>query len=134
MITFLSQEWLDHLRTVSADLPRPPVGSRTSGTIRQVVRDGPQGVVTCVMHVAEGSIAEATLGDTVAADAADLNFTVSYEDAVRVARGEVSVGAAYMQGNLKVEGDMGMLFDLLPCTHRQEFQDFIGKVASETDF
>jgi alkyl sulfatase BDS1-like metallo-beta-lactamase superfamily hydrolase len=131
--TFLSQEWLDRLREASAVLRDTAEGSRPSGTIRHVVRGAPQGTVSYTIRLEEGRITEATLGDGAATDAADLNLTVSYDDAVLLARGDVSVAAAYMQGTLKVEGDMALLFDLLPCTHRHEFGDFIGKVASETE-
>jgi hypothetical protein len=134
VIPFLSQEWLDRLRTSSAVLPDPPAGARSSGVIRHVVRGAPQGTVSYIIRLEEGRVTEATVGDGAGSDAADLSFTASYDDAVSLARGEVSLPGAYMQGTLKVEGDMALLFDLLPCTHRQEFQDFVGKVASETEF
>lgn len=91
---------------------------------------GPDGNVVYVTRFEGGRIADAALGET--ADA-DLQFTMAYDDAVLVARGEVSLGAAYMQGRLKVEGDMTKLFELLPWMHQPEYQELVATVARQTD-
>lgn len=132
MVAFLSQEWLDLLRTASGAVPTDTGDAcPASAVIRHVVSNGPAGTFVYVTRLEGGRIAEATFGDV---GDADLSSNISYDDAVRLTRGDVSVGAAYMQGRLKVEGNMAMLFDLLPCTHRPEYQAFVAKVANDTAF
>lgn len=132
MVAFLSQEWLDLLRTASGAVPVNAGDARpASVVIRHVVSSGPSGTLVYVTRLESGCIIEATVGDV---DDADLSISMSYDDAVCLIQGEVSVGAAYMQGRLKVEGDMAMLFELLPCTHRPEYRAFVAKVANDTTF
>lgn len=101
-----------------------------SAVIQHVVSGGPTGTVVYVTRLEGGRMSDAALGD---AEDADLHFTMAYHDAVLVARGEVSLGAAYMQGRLKVEGDMVKLFDLLRWSQRPECQEFVATVAGQTE-
>lgn len=43
-----------------------------------------------------------------------LTLLVKHDDWLRLRAGELDVSVAYMQGRIKVTGDMGALIDLLP--------------------
>ena len=64
----------------------------------------------------------------------DLTFSLGYDDAVRLARGEVELSTVFMQGRLKAEGDMRKLFALMAVDHRPEARALAAHVAEQTDF
>jgi putative sterol carrier protein len=128
MATFLAEEWLDLQSTTAADLPAE---SGVSATIQYIVNGAPDGNVTYTIRVEDGRVVEAALGKDVAGD---LTFTISYEGAQRLARGDLETGAAFMQGGLKVEGDMAKLIPLLELMHRADYRDYVARIADQTQF
>jgi hypothetical protein len=106
MADFLTEEWL-------AAQPMVAVPG-LSAVVQHVVTAAPEGNVVYSVTYADGEPA-AALGQV---DAADVTLTLSYDDARRIADGENSLAAAYMQGRLRAEGDMKAIFALLEAAPR----------------
>lgn len=107
MPKFLTQEWMDAVR--EALLQSNDVASAVKGvelTVQQVVTDVPdQGEVQYWMRFDDGSV-DAGIGG---ASDADVTITQDYDTAAEMNRGELNAQAAFMQGKLKVTGNMGKL-------------------------
>ena len=54
---------------------------------------------------------EAKLGKL---DDAEVTLTTGYDDAVKIQKGELDANAAFMQGKVKVTGNMAKVMSLLP--------------------
>jgi alkyl sulfatase BDS1-like metallo-beta-lactamase superfamily hydrolase len=128
MAVFLAQEWLDLHRKAAEDLPAAP---GVSATVDYVVNGAPEGNVFYRTTFEDGRMVEAELGRSTDAD---LTFTLTYEGAQRLARGDLETGAAFMQGGLKVEGDMAKLLPLLELMHRPDYRAMVGRLADQTEF
>jgi putative sterol carrier protein len=98
---FLSEEWIDALGAALGDSDEVPKDVEL--TIQQVVTNGEE--VKYWTRLAGGK-AEAGLGD---APAADVTITQDLETAAALSRAEINHQAAFMQGKLKVTGNMGKL-------------------------
>jgi hypothetical protein len=59
-------------------------------------------------------------------DVASLRFSMTPEVAALVRTGDLDPDVAYMQGKLKVVGDMASFFDLLPLAGSAAFRDALG--------
>jgi putative sterol carrier protein len=106
MAKFLSQEWADEV--LSALNASDDVKSATKGVqlcIQQVVTGAPDGDTSYWTKFDDGSVS-GSVGD---ASDADVTITQEYETAVAMAKGELNAQAAFMQGKLKVTGNMGKL-------------------------
>jgi putative sterol carrier protein len=125
---WLTQEWLDESTRLAATQPiRPGVSAR----LQYVVTGGPDGDVQYYWVIVDGQLAENRLGEL--ADA-EVTLTESYEDAKRMQQGELDANAAFMQGKVKVTGDIAKLMALLPITMSAEFAEFQKQVLAITDF
>jgi predicted lipid carrier protein YhbT len=106
MAKFLSQEWLDASRDAlngSSDIKSAT--KDVDLTIQQVVTGAPAGDVSYWTKFNDGSV-EGGLGDN---PDADVTIAQDYETAVALNKGELNAQAAFMQGKLKVTGNMGKL-------------------------
>ena len=78
-----------------------------------------------------GKILESTLGE----DAnADFTMTSSYDDSVKIQKGELDPNAAFMQGRMKVTGNMGKLMSLMPLTQSPEYKAIQQKINEITEY
>ena len=127
MAAFLTEPWFDAVRRVSALPARPGA----SASFELVVGGAPGGDVKSAWVVEDGTVRDATPGR---ADAPDATLTTTWADAVRMQRGELDPGAAFMQGKLKVTGDMGAVLRVLPMTVTSEYESWRDEVASLTEF
>ncbi|MDX6301694.1 MAG: hypothetical protein QOF53_2908, partial [Nocardioidaceae bacterium] len=100
MAQYLSQEWLDDYRSLSQDQP-PRAGA--SLVMQYRVTAGPEGDVDYYWVLDEGRIAEAHLG---AHPSPEFTVNLAYEDAAKVQKGELDASAAFMQGKMRVSGNM----------------------------
>jgi putative sterol carrier protein len=125
---WLSQEWLDESTRLAQSQPE-----RTGATARlqYVITDTPDGDVKYYWIVDNGKLLENRLGEL--ADA-EVTLTETYDDAMRIQKGELDANAAFMQGKIKVDGDVGKLMALLPITMSPEFAAFQKDVLAMTEF
>ncbi len=128
MSKFLSQEWLDESRELAADQPERP---GASAKMQYVVTGGPDGDVSYYWVLENGKLLESKVGTL---DDAEVTLTQSYDDAVKVQKGELDANAAFMQGRVKVTGNMAKLMALLPLTNAPEYKGLQEKVKAITEF
>lgn len=127
MVAFLGEEWLALHESLGADLPeRPGVSAR----LQFVVTGTPSGEVAYGLTIEDGRVVAARLG--LAADA-DVTFTETYKDAVAVSNGELDLHAGFMQGRVKLVGDVGALMAVLPLTQSGDYRTLVASVAAATD-
>lgn len=125
---YLSQEWLDETRALAADQPpRPGATAR----IQYVVTGGPDGDVKYSWELQDGRLLASHLG-TIADP--DVTVTAPYGEWVKIARGELDMSAAFMQGVIKVAGDTGKWLHLLPITRSREYTGLQDHIRSFTEY
>ena len=129
MAKYLTQEWLDESRKLAEDQPVRP---GATAKMQYVVTGAPEGEDIKYYWVLEdGKLLESQVGE--AADA-DFTLTMSYEDAKKVQQGELDPNAAFMQGRMKVSGNMAKLMSLLPLTNSPEYRALQEQIREITDF
>jgi len=128
MEKYLTQPWLDKQRELAQTFPE-----RAGATARMQynVTGGPGGDVRYYWVVESGKLTDSQLGDDV-----DAEFTLSltWDDSVRIQKGELDPNAAFMQGRIKVTGNMGKLMALLPLTQSAEYKAIQEQVREVTDY
>src|SRR5215468_2624299 len=101
-----------------AQVPHPGVARRGDEAGRGPARApggvGPDGDVKYYWVLENGKLQENKLGDI---SDADFTLTLTYDDSVKVQKGELDANAAFMQGRMKVTGNMGKLMQLMPLTN-----------------
>ena len=128
MEQYLTQEWLDQGRELAKEQPER---AGASAKMQYVVTGGPDGPIKYYWVLEDGKLLESQLG--VIADA-DFTMTLTYEDSAAVARGELDANAAFMQGRMKVAGNMGKLMQLLPLTQSAEYLALQEQIRTLTTF
>jgi putative sterol carrier protein len=128
MPQYLSQEWLDEFVALAADQPTRP---GATVRIQYKATGGPAGDVDYYWVIDEGKILDAKLGTI---DDADFTMTTAYDDAAKVQRGEMDATAAFMQGKMKVTGNMAKMMSLLPITNAPEWKALQEKVNAATEY
>ena len=128
MPKYLSQEWLDKGRELAQDFPERP---GASARMQYVVSGAPDGDVKYFQVLETGKILENTLGED---PNADFTITMSYEDAVKAQQGELDPNAAFMQGRMKVTGNMGKLMSLMPLTNSPEYKQIQANINEVTEY
>jgi putative sterol carrier protein len=128
MAKYLTQEWLDQYATLSQDQPTRP---GASVAMQYHVTGGPDGDIDYYWVLDEGRISEAKLG---AHPSPGFTLNLAYDDAAKVQKGELDPSAAFMQGKMKVTGNMAKLMSLLPLTNSPEWKALEEKIRADTDF
>ena len=128
MSKYLSQEWLDETRQLAESQPERP---GASARMQYVVTDAPEGEVKYYWILENGKLLESKLGEL---PDAEVTLTQSYDDAVKVQKGELDANAAFMQGRVKVTGNMAKLMSLLPLTNAPEYKELQTKINEITEF
>ena len=128
MAKFLTQEWHDETRKLAEGQPERP---GASARMQYVVTGGPDGDVKYYWVLENGKLLESSLGDL---EDAEITLTQSYEDAVAIQKGELDANAAFMQGRVKVTGNMAKLMSLLPITNSPEYKQLQSEIREITEY
>ena len=105
MAGFLTDAWLDDLEAAAS---AARVATTTHLVLQQIVPDGPDGhEVSYALVVADGRLRV----ERGRASAPDLTFTQDRATAEAIHRGELSAQAAFMQGHLRLGGDLRAVID-----------------------
>jgi putative sterol carrier protein len=130
MPKYLSQEWLDTQRELAQEFPERP---GATARLQYQVSGTPDGDVHYYWVIENGTMRESTLGDD---PDAEITLAVSYEDSVKMQKGELDANAAFMQGRIKVVpgSNMGKLMSLLPLTQSAEYKSIVSKIDAVTEY
>jgi hypothetical protein len=104
-VRYLSPDWIDAAGRALAD---DRLGAALAGvtlTVEQVVTGGPDGDVTWHLAIADGKV-QLSPGP---APRADLRLATDYATAAGVAAGELGAQRAFVEGRLRVGGDLSLL-------------------------
>ena len=128
MPKYLTQEWMDTAKELAQDFPETP---GASVRMQQVITGGPDGDVKYYTVIENGKTLEQTLGED---PNAEVTLTNSYDDAVKIMKGELDANAAFMQGKVKVTGNMAKMMSLMPLTAKPEYKQIQEKLKAATEF
>lgn len=128
MAKFLSQEYMDLQKKLGEDQPERP---GTSARMQYVVTGAPDGEIKYHWVLENGKLLTAEIGT---ADDSEVTLTQSYDDAVKIAKGELDPNAAFMQGRIKVTGNMQKLMQLMPLTNAPEYKELQKQLRTQTEF
>ena len=128
MSKYLTQEWLDETAKMGDSQPERP---GASARMQYVITGGPEGDIKYYWILENGKILESKLGEL---PDSDFTMTLTYDDSVKVQKGELDANAAFMQGRMKVTGNMGKLMSLMPLTQSPEYKAIQEKIRAVTDF
>ncbi len=108
MVRYLSAQWFDEVNAATGqDRAAATLAGSARLTLQQVVAGTPDGDVRYWVRVHDGAV-EAGLGE---ADSPDATVTQSYDTAVAVVTGQLSVQAALMAGRIRLAGKMSALIE-----------------------
>lgn len=109
-VKFLSEDWAKEVTNAlnsSEDFKKAATGQ--AAKLQQVVTDGPDGnEVKYYFNLGDGSV-DVAVGELADAEA---TITQNYETAVALAKQELNAQNAFMQGKLKIAGNMMKLMQL----------------------
>jgi putative sterol carrier protein len=128
MPRYLTQEWLDDARELAKDQPER---AGASTTIQYVVTGGPDGDIKYYWVLENGRLLESQLGEIAEPE---VTMTLSYADSVSVQQGELDPNAAFMQGRMKVAGNMGKVMALMPLTMSPEYKAVQEEIRAITQY
>lgn len=109
-VKFLSEEWAQEVTNAlneSEDFQK--TASSQNVKLQQVVTDTPDGGEQKYFFTLEGGKAQVGLGEISDAEA---TLTQTYDTAVAITKQEINPQNAFMQGKLKIQGNMMKLMQL----------------------
>jgi hypothetical protein len=128
-VELLTQGWLDAQREATSSLPvRPGASAR----IEYRVSGGPDGEVVFHTVLEDGRIAASALGP--ADPEPDFTVLVPHAEYLAIVRGELDQNVGFMQGRVKVTGNMAKLMALLPLTNAPEYKQLQEQIAGITEY
>jgi putative sterol carrier protein len=125
---YLSQQWLDEFIALAVDQPTRP-GATVK--VQYKVTGGPDGDIDYYWIVDDGKFIDAKLG---VVEGPDFTLTTTWDDSAKMQKGELDATAAFMQGKVKVVGNMGKMMSLLPITNSAEWKALQEKVDAVTQY
>jgi putative sterol carrier protein len=127
MPKFLSQEWLELRKEMSAAMPER-LGA--TARIQNTVKDGPEGDVTYYEVLIDGRLAECGRGPD---ERSEVQVVSNYADMLDVLDGKADRNTLFMQGRAKVTGNMAKLLALLPLTQSPEYKVLEAELREKTE-
>jgi putative sterol carrier protein len=128
MSKWLTQEWLDETCRMADSQPERP---GASAKMQYVVTGGPDGEIRYYWILENGRLQKSELGDL---EGAEVTMTQTYEDAKKIQKGELDANAAFMQGRIKVAGNMAKLMALMPLTNAPEYKELQKQIQEITEY
>jgi putative sterol carrier protein len=128
MSKWLTQEWLDETRKMAEGQPER---AGASARMQYVVTGGPDGDIEYFWVLENGKISESQLGRL---GDSEVTLTTGYPDALKIQKGELDANAAFMQGKVKVTGNMAKVMSLLPITNSPEYKQLQTEISAITEF
>ena len=128
MPKWLSQEWLDKTKEMAQSQPERP---GASARMQYVVTGGPEGDIKYYWVLENGKLQESQLGEM---PDPEVTLTQTYDDALKIQKGELDANAAFMQGRVKVTGNMAKLMSLLPLTNAPEYKQLQEEIQGITEY
>ena len=128
MVKYLSPEWMALTKELAGDFPETP---GATARLQYVITGGPDGEVRYYHVIDNGHTVEHALGDD---PEAEVTLTSSYDDKMKVDKGELDANAAFMQGRVKLTGNIAKMMALLPLTNKPEYKDIVAKLREQTEF
>jgi hypothetical protein len=128
VVQHLTEEWVALHATAGATLPER---AGASARLQMVVIGKGYDEVAWTLTFVDGRIVATSFGRD--DDAADCTFLITAADAAPLAAGELDLHVGFMQGRIKMMGDMGRFMAVLPCTQSEEFRRALAEVAAATE-
>jgi alkyl sulfatase BDS1-like metallo-beta-lactamase superfamily hydrolase len=128
MPKYLTQEWLDQGKKLAEGQPERP---GATATMQYVVTGSPEGDIKYYWVLENGKLKESKLGEL---PDAEITMTLTYDDSVKVQKGELDANAAFMQGRLKASGNMAKLMQLMPLTNSPEYKQLQEDIRGITEY
>lgn len=128
MSKWLSEAWLEETRLMAESQPERP---GASARIQYVVTGGPDGEIRYFWVLENGKLLKSELGDMAEPD---ITMTDTYDDAMKIQKGELDPNAAFMQGRIKVAGNMAKLMSLMPLTNAPEYKELQKQIQAITEY
>jgi len=109
-VKFLSEEWAQAMTdALNSSEGFKKASSGQQAKIQQVVTDSPDGGEVKYYFTLDGGNAQVAVGELADAEA---TISQNYETAVAIDRSELNAQNAFMQGKLKISGNMMKLMQL----------------------
>jgi predicted lipid carrier protein YhbT len=126
-VGLLTDEWVALHREATADLPERP---GASARIEYRVTGGPDGDATFHLLLEDGRIVDGGVGPD---PDADFSVLLTLDDYLAVLAGELDQNVGFMQGRVKVTGNIGRMLSVLPVTTSSAWRDATGRVLAATE-
>ncbi len=128
MPKYLSKEWLEEQRQLAADQPERP---GASARMQYIVTGAPDGDIEYYWVLEDGKLLESDLGKLTDAE---VTLTQTWDDSVAIQKGDLDANTAFMQGKVKVTGNMAKVMSMLPLTSSPEYTDLQEKIRVVTEY
>jgi putative sterol carrier protein len=128
MPKYLSAEWHAKAMELAQVFPEKP---GATAKMAAKVSGGPDGDIAYYQIVENGKVIDQGLGEL---PDADFTMLSSWDDSVKVQKGEMDANVAFMQGKMKVTGNTGKLMALMPLTMSPEYKQIQEQVREMTEY
>lgn len=129
MVRYLSDEWMQRAgEALAADAGLAAAAAASELVVAYEVAGGPDGKRSYTVRLEQGRAALEPGADP----DAPVSFSLDYATAAAIARGELSVPTAFMRGDLKLGGDVGVLVRGAPAL--EGIGDALADLRADTEY